>query len=173
MALRYATWLWQWAEMNTGAKNKGIWKVVNSVLVLLSLGAGYTETDPRILSQSNPELAYCVTILIMTPIFVVGTVYQAKAGSLIRPSWRRSPLRWSGDPLQAIFVSTWCALGLFVGSLFRAYRQHFGFWMAASFGSIFIGLLLGQLIIFFIYRHQVDREIEKTCDGPGKCLRRL
>jgi formate hydrogenlyase subunit 3/multisubunit Na+/H+ antiporter MnhD subunit len=144
--------------------NKGAWIIVNSALVLSSLGTGYAETDPRILSQSNPELAFCITILIMTPMFVLWTVYQAKAGSLVWPSWKRSPLRWSGDPLQAIFVSTCCALGLFAGSLFRAYAQHSGFWMAASFGSLFVGFLLGQLIAFSVYRHQIDREIEKTSD---------
>ena len=148
----------------TRFKNKGTWIVVNTMLVFLSLWTGYAETDPRILSKSNPELAYCITILIMTPIFVLGTAYQAKAGSLVWPSWKRSPLRWSRDPLQALFVSAWCALGLFAGSLFRAYAQHFGFWMAASFGSIFVGLLLGQLIVFCVYRHQIDPEIEKTFD---------
>jgi hypothetical protein len=144
------------------SKRKGTWIIVNSALVLSSLAMGYAETDTGTLSQSNPELAFCITILIATPIFVLWTVYQAKGGSLVWPSWNRSPLRWSGDPLQAIFVSMWCALGLFAGSLFRAYAQHLGFWMAASFGSIFVGFLLGQLIVFCVYRHQIDPESEKT-----------
>jgi hypothetical protein len=88
----------------TRFKKKGTWIVVNTVLVLLSLWTGYAETDPRILSQTNPDLAFCITILIMITIFVIGTVALAKPGSLVRPSWKRSPLRWSGDPLQAIFV---------------------------------------------------------------------
>jgi len=145
------------AEMKIiGSKNKGLWTVANSMLVLLSLATGYAETSPSILSEANPDLVFCITIVIMISIFVVGTVALAKPCSLVRPSWKRSPLRWSGDPLQAIFVSMWCALGLFVGSLFRAYVQHFGFWMAASFGSVFVGFLLGQLIVFCRHRHEIE-----------------
>jgi formate hydrogenlyase subunit 3/multisubunit Na+/H+ antiporter MnhD subunit len=138
-------------------KNKHTWIVANTTLVLLSLWTGYGETAPEILSQTNPDLVFCITILIMAPLFVTVTLYQAKPGSLVSPSWKRSPLRWTGDPLQAIFVSTWCALGLFVGSSLRAYTQHSGFWMAASFGSIFVGFLLGQLIVFCRYRHEIRR----------------
>jgi hypothetical protein len=130
------------------------------MLVLLSVCTGYAETGPEMLSQANPDLVFCITILIMAPIFVAITASQAKPGSLVIPSWKRSPLSWSGDPLQAIFESTWCALGLFVGSLFRAYAQHSGFWMAASFGSIFVGFLLGQFIVFCRYRHEIKRSDE-------------
>ena len=141
-------------------RDKRTWIVVNTMLVLLSVCTGYAETAPDILAQANPELALCITTLVMVPIFVAITASQAKPGSLVIPSWKRSPLRWSGDPLQAIFESTWCALGLFVGSLIRAYAQHFGFWMAASFGSIFIGFLLGQLIVFCRYWHEIKSSDE-------------
>jgi amino acid transporter len=136
---------------------KRMWIAVNTALVLLSLVTGYGETAPDRLSHKNPDIVACAVVFVMATIFAVASVNLAKDCSLIQPSWSRSPFRWDRDPLQALFVSTWCALGLFLGSLSRYTMQYSGFWVAAAFGSIFIGLLLGQTIVFCRYRHEIQR----------------
>jgi membrane protein YdbS with pleckstrin-like domain len=137
-------------------KEKGLWTVVNSVLVLLSLAAGYAETAPETLSQKNPDIVACGVVFVMAVIVTVASVNLAENCCLIRPSWSRSPFRWDRDPLQAIFVTTWCTLGLFLGSLFRYTIQCSGFWVSAAFGSIFLGLVVGQLIVFCRYRRDIQ-----------------
>jgi hypothetical protein len=112
---------------------------------------------PETLSQKNPDIVACITVFVMAAIFAVGSVSVAKDRRLMWPSWSRSPFRWNGDPLQAIFISSCCMLGVFLGSLFRYSVQSSGFWVAASFGSIFFGLLLGQLIVFCRYYHEIQR----------------
>jgi hypothetical protein len=141
----------------TGFKKKGVWIAVNSLLVVLSLVTGYGETAPETLSHKNPDLVGCVVVFVMATIVAVASVNLAKDCRLIQPSWSRCPFRWDRDPLQALFVTSWCALGLFIGSLFRYSVQSSGFWVAAAFGSIFIGLLLGQIIVFLRYRHEIQR----------------
>jgi hypothetical protein len=133
---------------------KRMWIAVNTAFVLLSFSTGYVETAPERLSQMNPDIWACVSAFVVFAIFPVASVYFAKDCRLISPSWNRSPFSWNGDPLQAIFVTTWCVLGLFLGSLFRSTAQLSGFWLAASFGSIFLGMLLGQLIVYYCYYHE-------------------
>src|SRR5712691_1374289 len=99
----------------TKSKNSSIWGFLNTALVLLSVWTGYEEMSPIRLQQKNPDLAFCVVLLIMTPVFVIGTMAVSRNNSFTWPSWSRSPLRWGSDPRQAIFVSTWVSLGLFVG----------------------------------------------------------
>jgi amino acid transporter len=138
-------------------KKKGIWIAVNTASILLSFWTGYVETAPERLVQMNPDIWACVSAFVVFAILPIASVCFAKGCRLIRPSWSRSPFKWDEDPLQAIFVTTCCALGLFLGSLFRSIAQLSGFWLAASFGSIFLGMLLGQLVVYCRYYHEIQR----------------
>jgi hypothetical protein len=145
-------------EGMTKSKSSPIWALVNIALVLLSAWTGYAEMSPTKLSHMNPDLAFCLTLLVMTPIFVIGTMAISRNDAFAWPSWGRSPLRWQSDPLQAIFISTCISLGLFVGTCLRLRNSGpVGFWLAASFGSLFVEFLIGQALAYVIYRERIVR----------------
>ncbi len=131
------------------------WVVFNLMLISLSIWTGYAGMNATTLQQMNPDAIFGIAILFVMPIFVIGTLYLAKSNSFRRPSWNRFPLNWD-DPLQAAFITTWCSFGLFVGSLFRIRHSGIlGFWTVALWGSIFVGLLIGQALAYRIYRDRI------------------
>jgi hypothetical protein len=134
-----------------------VWMLFNALLILLSVWAGYAEMSPSKLQHTNPDLILCVCIVILLPLFVIGTLHLSKADRLRRPSLNRFPLNWSGDPLQALFISTLCCLGLFIGSLSRVIDSGaLGFWTVAFYCSLFFGLLTGQLVAYRLYRSRIE-----------------
>lgn len=144
-----------------------IWVMTNAALVALSVYTGWAEMEPRSLSESNPDALLCAVIFFGLPLFVVGALSIAKVRRFRRPSWNRFPLNWWSDPLQTLFVSTLCALGLFVGSLSGLYRVGpRGFWMTASFGSTFLGLLITQILAYRLFRNRIEKEGVKTGVSP-------
>lgn len=84
---------------------------------MLGLWGGYKTTSPETLSRTNPDVTLCAILLILMPVFALGTVYYSKLRwdrdnkmlarpfKLSRPSWSRNPINWWGDPLQSLFIS--------------------------------------------------------------------
>ena len=148
-------------EPRSSRKPKGrrIWMIFNAVIILLSVWTGFQEVGSTQLQQMNPDAIACILILVIMPIFTIGTLSLSKNDTFTRPSWSRPPSNWRRDPFQALFLATWCCLGLFVGAVFRiACIGGVGFWVVAAFGSMFLGLLIGQLLAFCIYRSRIIDE---------------
>jgi hypothetical protein len=108
-----------------------IWQIANTGLVLLGVSAGYRTTSPEGLSRANPDAILCAILLILMPVFALGTVYYSlrwnrdderilgRPFKLRRPSLNRNPVNWWGDPLQSLFISM-CYMGaMAIGASFR------------------------------------------------------
>ena len=133
-----------------------LWLVLNAVLIALSVWTGYAEKNPSAKTGSGPDLIFYAAIIIVIPVFALSTIYFYPGQDLRRPKWDRFPLNWLGDPLQALFISTLCTLGLVVGSLFRFFQSG----MIATqtlfvHTCLFVGLILGQQIIRLLYRNRI------------------
>ena len=127
------------------------------VLIPLSVWTGYAGmVSPRV-SQAGPDFTLCVVLLIMLPVFVVATVRFAEICRFPRPTWDRFPFNWRRDPLQSLFMASVCSLGTFFGSLLRLTVSGIAAIGAVGvYGSIFFGLILGQTLVYWMYRKHLD-----------------
>jgi hypothetical protein len=65
----------------------------------------------------------------------------------------------SCDPLQSLFISTWTVLTLTLGGALRhPATGSVGFWVVGSYACGFLGLLMGQFLVYRIYGDEVVKE---------------
>jgi hypothetical protein len=139
---------------------KKIWYVINIALVALALPSGYNSLSPEKLRNTNPDAILCCVILLGTPLFAllaVGFSIQGwKQNNLARPSFDRNPLNWWGDPLQSLFTSTCITVSTAIGSALRHPTiGSVGFWTLAVYVCFALGLLVGQVLVYRIYRTNI------------------
>jgi hypothetical protein len=133
-----------------------IWRAVNILLILYSPITGYSMMSPTSLERTNPGAVYCAAILFIMPLFVLGTLAVSRVDEFRKPSWDRFPLRLWSDPLQFFFIGTWASLGIVLGSLLRLHGSgSVGFWTLLSHCSIFLGLIVGQALGYWLYRNRI------------------
>jgi tellurite resistance protein TehA-like permease len=141
---------------------KHIWRILNLGLVAVGLAGGYASMSPERLRHTNPDVIFCLAILVITPLFAVGTVYSSirRTGckTLRRPSWDRHAINWWYDPLQSIFITTCIASAMAIGSACRlpAFGS-VGFWTVAMYCSLAVGLAGGQFIVHRIFRERITK----------------
>jgi hypothetical protein len=138
------------------------WIILNSMLVALSFAYGYSSMTPDKLRHTNPEPILCLILLLITPLFAVGSVMYSitrwKTAPLSRPSWNRNPFDWWHDPLQSLFVSTCVMAAMAIGSAVqRPGYGSVGFWTTGVYCCFAIGLLVGQIVAYRIYREYIKR----------------
>jgi hypothetical protein len=80
------------------------------------------------LRHTNPDPILCLIILLVMPLFAIGSVMYSivrwKTAPLSRPSWNRNPFDWWHDPLQSLFVSRCvCGTDCRVLALSRIHRK--------------------------------------------------
>jgi hypothetical protein len=139
---------------------KYIWRIFNSCLVGLGFYAGYACMSPGRLAKSNPDAIFCLLILVLTPVVPLWSVYylvrSGKCQAVRRPTWGRNPLNWWYDPLQSSFVSTCLMSAAAIGSAFRLPGSGaVGFWTFAAYCCCAVGLAVGQLIVYKVYRQRI------------------
>lgn len=121
---------------------------------------------PERLRHTNPDPILCLILLVIIPMFGVWTVYypiRRSTNSIIqrpfklRPgSWNRNPINWWGDPLQSLFISMSYMAAMAVGAALR--RPAFGtvgFWTFGVYCCLAVGLLIGQLLAYRIFRERI------------------
>jgi|SRR6266481_889805 len=139
---------------------KNIWYVVNIALVALALPGGYNSLSPEKLRHTNPDAIACGSILLLIPVFAIWSVqYSIQRWNhrrLARPSLSRNPLNWWHDPLQSLFITTCMAVSTAIGSaLRRPTIGSVGFWTLAVYACFALGLLVGQILVYRIYRENI------------------
>jgi len=136
------------------------WVIVNSALIALGFRSGYVLLTPDRLRHTNPGPLLCLVILLITPPFAVWTVEYSirrwKSDPLPRPSWSRNPINWWRDPLQGLFISTNTVSAMAIGSAFRQPTfGSVGFWTLGMYVCFAIGLIVGQILVYRIYRQRI------------------
>jgi len=139
---------------------KNIWYVINIALVALALPGGYSSLSPEKLRNTNPDAIVCGLILLVMPLLAIGSVgYSIRRWNhsrLARPSLSRNPLNWWHDPLQSLFISTCIMVSTAIGSaLRRPTIGSVGFWTLAVYACFALGLLIGQILVYRIYRENI------------------
>lgn len=147
---------------------KYLWQIVNTALIILGLWDGYKTMASETLRRTNPDPILCGIVLVIMPLFALGTVYYSKYRwdqenkilarpfKLRKPSWNRNPINWWGDPLQSLFISM-CFMGaMAIGASAR--HPEFGsvgFWTVGVYFCFAIGLLGGQLLAYGIFQERI------------------
>jgi hypothetical protein len=139
---------------------KNVWYVINIALVTLALPGGYNSVAPDKLRNMNPDAIFYGLILLVTPLFAIWSVNYSirhwNHSKLARPSLSRNPLNWWHDPLQSLFISTCVTVSSAVGSALRHPKiGSVGFWMAAFPACIAVGLIVGQILVYRIFRKNI------------------
>jgi hypothetical protein len=139
---------------------KRLWLALNIGLVVLALWGGYGSMTPKLLRQTNTDAIPCLIILIIMPIFALRSVSfsirRSKCETLRRPSWDRNAFNWWFDPLQSLFISTFIASAMAIGSAFRLPSfGSVGFWTLGIYCCCAVGLVIGQFIVYRIYRERI------------------
>jgi len=139
---------------------KYFWILLNSTLVAWSAWGGYKSMTPEALRHTNPDPAACLSILLIMPVFSLLTVGYSikrwKVDRFSRPTWNRNPFDWWGDPLEALFFSTCSTAAAAIGSAIQ--RPAFGsvgFWTLGVYTSFAIGLSVGQILVYRVYRQRI------------------
>ena len=114
---------------------------------------------PKELQQINPDIYLCIAILVLMPLFAwLSTAFALKKDRnlvLHHPRLNRLPINWWHDPLQGLWFSMIATGGLVVGSALRLRgTTATGFWLFATYLSMFLGLRLG---LAFVYRRYPDK----------------
>ena len=139
---------------------KNSWYVVNVALVALALLGGYQSLAPERLRHTNPDGIACGLILLVIPLFAIGSVsYSIRRWNhsrLARPSFSRNPLNWWHDPLQSLFISTCIMVSTTIGSALRHPAiGSVGFWTLGVYACFALGLVVGQVLVYRIYRENI------------------
>jgi hypothetical protein len=141
---------------------KPIWNILNIGLLTLGFWGGYRSTEPGSLRHANPDPVLWLVILLIMPLFSIGSVYYSTRrwrNILSRPSWDRNPVNWWPDPLQSLFFSMCFMATMAIGAaLRRPAIDSVGFRMVGIYGSTAIGLVVGQLLVYRIYRRHIAKE---------------
>jgi len=131
-------------------RDSNVWTFVNGALMVASVWVGYGELSPKRLGETNAEASLCILLIVLLPMLLVGWVHFSRR-RYRRPAWNRSPFCWR-DPFQALFLSSRYLFAMFVGGLLRVHESGLrGFWVAAAFGSMALGLLIGEQIVYRVY----------------------
>jgi len=136
------------------------WTFVNVGLIGSELWGGYRSLAPERLRHTNPDAILCGILLVIMPLFSLGCVHYSvtrwRHDKLRRPFLDRNPLNWWHDPLQSLFISTCIMAAMVVGAAIR--RPSIGslaFWTLGTYSSITIGLMIGQLLIYRVFRARI------------------
>jgi tellurite resistance protein TehA-like permease len=139
---------------------KNVWYLLNIAVVALGLRGGYLSVAPEQLRHMNPDSVLCGVLLAVATVFAVGCVSYSKRrwnhDKLRRPSFDRNPLNWWHDPLQSLFVSTCFMVSMTLGAaLRRPAIGSTGFWTFGTYACLAVGLVIGQIIVYRIYRQNI------------------
>ena len=139
---------------------KSFWYIINITGVAFSLLGGYNSLAPEQLRNKNPDAVFCGLILLTLPLFAVWIVSYSirrwNRSKLARPSLSRNPLNWWHDLLQSLFISTSVAASMAIGgALRRPTIGSVGSWMVAVYTCFALGLLVGQILVYRIYRENI------------------
>jgi hypothetical protein len=138
---------------------KNFWYVANLGYLALGLCCGHYSTAPKQLQHITPAPIAWLAILIIVPLFTIGAVYYSIRhwqNMLPRPSWNRNSINWWQDPLQSLLMSTCTTAMTAVGAaLRRPAVGSAGFWMFGVYSSMAIGFVVGQIVVYRIYRRHI------------------
>jgi hypothetical protein len=76
---------------------------MNVAFIVIGFWTGYGEMAPERLRGTNPDQYLCLSLVLVTPLLVLGGLYLANRESFRRPSFSRFSLSWRRDPPSGAF----------------------------------------------------------------------
>lgn len=136
--------------------------ILNAIFIAFVGYGGYEATSPERLGGNNPEWILVPIVVVLTPLAVIGLVADAIYGAQcerLRPaSWRRFSLSWRRDPLQVVNLCIVAGTAACFGAgLHLSSRDAVGVWMFAIYVAMLIGLILGRLISYTVFRSRIEK----------------
>lgn len=144
--------------------------MINALLVILFFATNaFIEADKPESDSATVGLIGSVIGIIVLPLGTMIWLYFSKS-EFRMPAWDRSPFG-SADPLQSLFICTWCTLAVFVALLVRILHWGQGyFWTAIVSGSVFIGLFVTRLLAHRVFGSRIESSrdfLEAVSSGSG------
>jgi hypothetical protein len=150
---------------------KHLWRALNVSLVAFCAWSGYWAVAPERaydrgfirsvvpVGPDYPPITFsCLVIFLMFGIYSFVTFRRAchKGSSFRLPSWDRNPFRDVGDPLQALVIGLTALLaGTIAATLRFLFGSSLGLGAIVFLWSWDIGILLGALIAYLLYRPRI------------------
>jgi hypothetical protein len=117
---------------------------------------GYVETAPERLSQMNPDIVACVVVFADVGDFSGSFSLLCERVPSDTTVMESLPVQMGWGSTSSDLRQDLVCAGSVPWKLIAYSTQLSGFWLAASFGSIFLGMLLGQSIVFCRYYHDIQ-----------------
>ena len=154
--------------MSSFFRDSRIWAIINLLTIPIGVVKGYRDAlSITLRSEDHPEIL-CLSIIVLVPVVVLFTAARGK-GALRIPSLRSCPLRWRRDPLAFLMGISLLALGNVLGSTLGLWKSGTrGLWMVAAYGSLLLGVLIGQALVYQIFRREImmNGESPPAADAP-------
>lgn len=133
--------------------------LIYGFLLLAGSCLGYWSMTPGLINELRPSSAstmMALSFLIIGASILSLRYAHAKGADFRRPSvFRGLPRTFLEDPMQAFFVSTLLAFGVFLGSgLALPASGDYGRRAAAWHLSLLVALLVGQAVGYVLYRQR-------------------
>jgi hypothetical protein len=146
---------------------KYVWRSLNTGLIASCALGGYFLVGDNTQHHPLQDWFACPMLAILAFVFALFSVWYstefAKCAILKSPSWDRLSMDWRNDPLQCLAVST-CNLAAFsLGGLVRLpFQAHPQYLAVGMFCSGMLGFLLGQALIYRVYRSRICSAISDS-----------
>ena len=139
---------------------KYFWRILNLGLVACCIWGGYVLVGFDAQQHPIEDWLACPFLFVLASLFAFISVWYAiafsKCNTLTRPSWNRLSINWRNDPLQCLAISTCNMVAFSFGGMMRLPSQtRPQFLDVAMFCSGMLGFLVGQALVYRIYRHRI------------------
>jgi hypothetical protein len=140
-------------------KESKIWTILYLILIPLTIYGGYREALSSDFSNSNADWIF-ITIAFFTSILIAPVAmlfsHIQKGLKLKKPSWNRGPFRFFTDTLQTLRVTVIAIIANSLGALIAFPQLNEQGKMIVFFHlSHALGLLLGERLVYLIYRKNI------------------
>ena len=130
------------------------WTIINVFLILVFTASGFLGDKPTEFDSARFGIIFCAVVIVVIPAWTIAWLYFSKA-ELKTPAWNRCPFG-SGDPLQTMFIGTWCGFAGFVSALAQLPRFSGRFiWTVAICGCVFLAFVIGRIVAYRLFRDRI------------------
>lgn len=134
-----------------------LWFVIYIIGGVFCLFGGFTGLSAEATENTNPDWIFISIGFIGTLLFPSGSLLFSKLERFQRPTFSRSFIKWSSDPLQSIrFVVISTALYATGAIIAIPNADTTGKLMGYFYIAIALGIFLGERLAYILFRKRID-----------------